>query len=101
MSLKFRLVLLLALCGGAVSMPAAVAAGARPAPAEGRRLFMQVGCYQCHGTLGLGGFDKIRGSDANEVLEFLTKTANKDIMAAHAQGYTTAQLNKIAAYLQR
>jgi ubiquinol-cytochrome c reductase cytochrome c subunit len=55
MSLRFRLVLLLALCGGAVSMPAAVAAGAQPAPAEGRRLFMQVGCYQCHGTVGQGG----------------------------------------------
>ena len=30
----------------------------------------------------------------NEVLEFMTKTASQDIMAAHAQGYTTEQLQK-------
>ena len=55
MSLKPRFALLFALCGSVVSMPPAVHAAARPAPAEGRRLFMQVGCYQCHGTVGQGG----------------------------------------------
>ena len=58
-------------------------------------------CFQCHGTLGLGGFDKIRGSEASEVMEFMTKTASRDIMAAHAQGYTPEQLKKIIAYLQQ
>jgi mono/diheme cytochrome c family protein len=72
---------------------------AQPPNTEGRLLASN--CFQCHGTLGLGGFDKIRGSEANEVLEFMTKTASKDIMAAHAQGYTTEQLKKIIAYLQQ
>ena len=58
-------------------------------------------CFQCHGTMGTGGFDSIRGKDAGEVLEFLTKNASRDIMAAHAQGYTPAQLKKIVSYLQQ
>lgn len=71
----------------------------QPANTAGRLLASN--CFQCHGTMGTGGFEKIRGSDANEVLEYLTKTANKDIMAAHAQGYTRAQLQSIVAYLQQ
>ncbi len=72
---------------------------AQAVPPEGRLLASN--CFQCHGTLGLGGFDKIRGSEASEVLEFMTKTASRDIMAAHAQGYTPEQLKKIIAYLQQ
>jgi mono/diheme cytochrome c family protein len=72
---------------------------AQPANTEGRLLASN--CFQCHGTMGLGGFDKIRGSEASEVLEFMTKTASRDIMAAHAQGYTPEQLKKIIAYLQQ
>lgn len=72
---------------------------AQPASTEGRLLASN--CFQCHGTMGLGGFDKIRGSEASEVLEFMTKTASRDIMAAHAQGYTPEQLKKIIAYLQQ
>lgn len=58
-------------------------------------------CFQCHGTGGVGGFDRIRGGDAGEIREYLTRSANSSIMAAHAQGYTTAQLNAIIAYLQQ
>lgn len=58
-------------------------------------------CYQCHGTNGTGGFEEIRGKSAADLLEFLGKPAASNIMAAHAQGYTPAQLNAIAAYLQR
>ena len=58
-------------------------------------------CFQCHGTMGTGGFDSIRGKDANDVYEYLTKSASSDIMAAHAQGYTKAQLQAIVAYLQK
>jgi mono/diheme cytochrome c family protein len=72
---------------------------AQPSNTEGRLLASN--CFQCHGTLGTGGFDSIRGSEASEVLEFMTKTANRDIMAAHAQGYTPEQLKKIIAYLQQ
>ena len=75
-------------------------ATAQAQPADNGRLLAS-NCFQCHGTLGLGGFDKIRGSEASEVLEFMTKTASRDIMAAHAQGYTPEQLKKIIAYLQQ
>lgn len=58
-------------------------------------------CFQCHGTGGVGGFDNIRGKEASEVREYLTQSANSSIMAAHAQGYTAAQLNSIISYLQQ
>lgn len=69
------------------------------ASTEGRLLASN--CFQCHGTNGTGGFDSIRGGEAEEITEFLTKNASRDIMAAHAQGYTPAQLQKIIAYLQQ
>ena len=58
-------------------------------------------CFQCHGTLGLGGFDNIRGHEAAEVLDYLSRPASSNIMAAHAQGYTRAQLSAIVQYLQQ
>jgi cytochrome c553 len=58
-------------------------------------------CFQCHGTGGDSGFDRIRGSEADEVLEYLTKSGPSNIMAAHAQGYTRAQLMTIIQYLQQ
>ncbi|MBP6277306.1 MAG: cytochrome c [Limnohabitans sp.] len=58
-------------------------------------------CFQCHGTGGYGGFDRIRGGEADEVLEYLTQSGPSNIMAAHAQGYTRAQLLTIIQYLQQ
>lgn len=58
-------------------------------------------CFQCHGTEGTGGFDNIRGESAAELKKFLSKTANSNIMAAHLQGYTTAQIDAIATYLNQ
>lgn len=83
------------------STPAAapVAVVVQPTNTTGRLLASN--CFQCHGTMGTGGFDSIRGKDANEVYEYLTKSASSDIMAAHAQGYTKAQLQAIVAYLQK
>lgn len=72
---------------------------AQPASTAGRLLASN--CFQCHGTLGRGGFDSIRGGEAGEVLEYLSKPASGDIMAAHAQGYTRAQLDAIVAYLKQ
>lgn len=59
-------------------------------------------CFQCHGTYGSGGFDRImRKSDlADELNEFLSGGEDSDgIMAAHMKGYTNDQLQLIAAYL--
>ena len=69
------------------------------ANANGRLLASN--CFQCHGTEGTGGFDNIRGESASELKEFLTESASSNIMAAHAQGYTVAQLDAIAAYLNQ
>ena len=66
---------------------------------EGRLLASN--CFQCHGTGGYGGFDRIRGGEADEVLEYLTQSGPSNIMAAHAQGYTRAQLQTIIQYLQQ
>ena len=70
------------------------------APGTAGRLLAS-NCFQCHGTGGVGGFDRIRGSDAAEVRDYLRKPARSDIMAAHAQGYTSAQLDAIIAYLKQ
>ncbi|MFM8900866.1 MAG: c-type cytochrome [Burkholderiales bacterium] len=72
---------------------------AQPKNTEGRLLASN--CFQCHGTLGTGGFDAIRGKDVQEVLEFMRKPASSSIMSAHAQGYTPAQLQLIINYLQQ
>lgn len=72
---------------------------AQPANTTGRLLASN--CFQCHGTLGRGGFESIRGGEAGEVREYLGKTASSDIMAAHAQGYTSAQLDAIVQYLNQ
>jgi sulfide dehydrogenase cytochrome subunit len=71
----------------------------QPANTSGRLLASN--CFQCHGTLGTGGFDSIRSKDADELLEYMSKPASSDIMAAHAQGYTRAQLQLISSYLKQ
>jgi mono/diheme cytochrome c family protein len=58
-------------------------------------------CFQCHGTGGVGGFENIRRGEASEIREYLSRPANSGIMAAHAQGYTSAQINAIITYLQQ
>lgn len=61
-------------------------------------------CFQCHGTNGKGpGFDKLAGKSANELykelLEFRAGKEGKGIMAAHALGYSDAQLRALSGYL--
>jgi cytochrome c553 len=62
-------------------------------------------CYQCHGTNGSGGFDRLNGESAdslyNELREFALKRGSDadNIMSAHAKGYTDAQMRAIAVYL--
>ncbi len=59
-------------------------------------------CFQCHGTYGSGGVDKLLGkSDIySELMEYLSGAEDPDsIMAAHVKGYTQEQLQAIADYL--
>jgi sulfide dehydrogenase cytochrome subunit len=55
-------------------------------------------CYQCHGTFGTGGFEDLSGNEAEEIVKFRAKEANRNIMAAHAQGYTPQQIEAIIDY---
>ena len=57
-------------------------------------------CFQCHGTNGDGGFDRLLGEKdlLEEMREFAASNDN-DIMSGHARGYTDAQLQSIANYL--
>lgn len=131
MALGLTLTLILSACGGgddegaaaepaeALASPAAPAvpaalASARPSSggstaATGANALASPGrllasnCFQCHGTGGTGGFENIRGSEADEVREYRNlakEPARRDIMAAHAQGYTDAQLALIIQNLK-
>ncbi len=110
LTLCLSLSLGLAACGGgsdgtgvgpaesATGRSVSASAVLQPVDSEGRLLASN--CFQCHGTEGTSGFEQIRGKSANELIEYQRKPAAQNIMAAHAQGYTTDQLRKIAAYLQ-
>ena len=61
-------------------------------------------CFQCHGTNGSGGFERLRGSGdlLSELREFASGHEDAGgIMAAHAMGYTDKQLQLIADYLSK
>ena len=83
----------------AVAAPIAAYAQA-PASPPGRLLASN--CFQCHGTDGSGGFDRLAGKSSREIYNELRamKAENKpgDIMSLHAKGYTDAQLRLIADY---
>ena len=69
---------------------------------EGRLLASN--CFQCHGTNGSGGFEKLLGESEAEIfgelVEFASGQEDADgIMAAHTKGYTEAQMRAIAKYL--
>jgi Cytochrome C oxidase, cbb3-type, subunit III len=73
----------------------------QPADTTGRLLASN--CFQCHGTGGQGGFESLRG-EADEVRRYrdlAARPARSDIMAAHAQGYTDAQISAVIRYLQQ
>jgi cytochrome subunit of sulfide dehydrogenase len=60
-------------------------------------------CFQCHGTNGTGGFDRLAGKSATEIHRELREFASgreeaNGIMAAHAMGFSDAQLKSIASY---
>ena len=71
----------------------------QPAQSTGRLLASN--CFQCHATNGTGGFERITGGEASDIYKYTTKTANSSIMAAHAQGYSSAQLTSLIGYLNQ
>jgi cytochrome c553 len=71
----------------------------QPAASTGRLLASN--CFQCHGTNGTGGFERISGGGASEIYDYAGRTANSDIMAVHGQGYTSTQLSSLIGYLNQ
>ena len=83
---------------------AALLAGGASAQAVPDGRLLASNCFQCHGTNGKGpGFDKLAGKSASELykelLEFRAGKEGKGIMAAHAMGYSDAQLRALSTYL--
>jgi cytochrome c553 len=87
-----------------VTLPMTVTPGASSTEIHPGRLLAS-NCFQCHGTNGSsGGFDRLQGDSSADLLEKLRKFASGDgdsIMAAHALGYTDAQLQLIADFLSK
>lgn len=68
-------------------------------PPAGRLLASN--CFQCHGTNGSGGFERLAGMSSREIvseLREMSSETNPDIMEVHARGYTDAQLQLIGNY---
>lgn len=95
--MKRRNILCALACGLAI-MPAI--AQTTSAPPTGRLLASN--CFQCHGTNGSGGIEKIAGKSASEIVKELKEMQQKSppkMMDMHARGYTDAEINLIANYL--
>jgi len=87
---------------GAQAVATPTTPSAATAPLGGRLLASN--CFQCHGTNGMGGFDRLAGKRSSEIYgelkEFATGAEDAGgIMAAHAMGFSDAQLRSIADYL--
>ncbi len=71
---------------------------------EGRRLFLTVGCYQCHGTTGAGGGIAGPRLAPNplplEGIKAKLRTASGRMPVYTAAVISDAQIADIAAYLQ-
>lgn len=71
------------------------------APAMPGRLLAS-NCFQCHATNGVGGFDRLVGLGADEIMEEMLEKRAKSkakIMNVHALGYSREQLEQLSAYL--
>jgi len=73
-------------------------------PAEGKRLFLRDGCYQCHGTTGAGGGiagPKLAPNPVPlEVIKAKLRTASGRMPVYAPAVLTDAEIAAIAAYLQ-
>ncbi|MBZ0106356.1 MAG: cytochrome C [Sulfuricella denitrificans] len=62
-------------------------------------------CFQCHGTDGRKGFEELAGKSASsiyqEMKEMQSKAADKNIMNAHARGYSDDEIRLIADYFSK
>jgi len=87
----------------AFSAATLLAQGAAPDAANGKKLFLRDGCYECHGYAGQGGRDGARiaviGLNAQGLIRYVRAPAGA--MPAYTDKVITDQeLTDIHAYLQ-
>jgi cytochrome c553 len=66
-------------------------------------------CFQCHGTNGKGGFERLAGESAAEIYNELKEMQgnpalaerDKEIMVVHANGFTDAELKLLANFFAK
>lgn len=59
-------------------------------------------CFQCHGTNGIGGFDRLAGISQSKIFAEMLEQRFKNkpkIMPAHALGYSKQQLWELSGYI--
>jgi len=59
-------------------------------------------CFQCHGTNGIGGFDRLVGMSQSKIFAEMIEQRFKNkpkIMPAHALGYSKQQLWDLSGYI--
>jgi cytochrome c553 len=81
------------------SAQSALAQTTTPPPA-GRLLASN--CFQCHGTNGKGGVERLAGESTSEIYKELKemqgKTREVEMMDMHARGFTDAEIRLLANY---
>lgn len=81
----------------------AIAADQKPSVANGRKLYVEVGCYQCHGYAGQGGAAGLTLAPEPMPLEALTtfiRNSDKVMPPYPASILTDQQVADIHAYLE-
>lgn len=86
----------------ALAVSPAFAQTTTTAPPPGRLLASN--CFQCHGTNGSGGVEKLAGMPSGEIYNELKEMQRKSppqMMDMHARGYTDTQIRQIADYFSK
>ncbi|MDL2338981.1 MAG: cytochrome c [Pseudomonadota bacterium] len=79
--------------------PVLVTAAALSSAGEGRRLYLKLNCYGCHGDRGAGGMGpKVAHAEYGDVSEKVLQGAGEGMISYKAY-VTTQDVSNIAAYL--
>jgi cytochrome c551 len=93
------LTLLLGLAQAPIPISTAAAATLPPS-GEGRRLFLKLNCYGCHGMRAAGGMGpNIVGAESGDVNE-VVKGGSENGMPSFSTYVTSTDINNLTAYLQ-
>lgn len=91
---------LAALLAAAASAVATTAVTALDAAGEGRRLYLRLNCYGCHGMSGQGGMARAIGGRGLSVF-FVTNAINNGLygMPVYRGQLSPTDINNVVAYL--